>query len=537
MARGLAAVLFLLPILFVPPAEAQTEFLYDFELSGPTDTTNELPHLRSSIIELVFRDRSHDSAGGYVDGGTPVDVPLQGHQVNWDIEFLSDDPSGWLVAKPLPMTTFAGQERIVNLPVTPSATVADPYAKVKVTAVIQAGGETFNRSIILVFWTPGVPSFQMVPKGGLQIGPRELTTATVQISNLASLPQTVYFSVTDNPCKLRVGAPAALTMPTKGTYLRTFSIQGPEEKFWYNSESCSVRLEAYAAESPDIVRATSISVDINGFYVAPEWVFWLVAIALIVLLVFLFIARRIRREQERIFGKPQKPWTIPVERVYLEHLRRKDERAWYVVRHHLMEEEYRSALLWYREDRKAMRGTHAKERFILREERKYTKWRERWERRLEVPLLGADAYESRLAAKLERQQARKHKKAMRVWKKDVARIKNAHADKLNRATNKWQAKADKATKKGRPVPPKPTLDAPTLPPPPEAPSVALEDHAWAKRAARRRRRAERERGDLEVRYEAADERMASRVIRRMKRKAAKLDDPDFVSEHPMLSRD
>jgi hypothetical protein len=109
-----------------------------------------------------------------------------------------------------------------------------------------------------------------------------------------------------------------------------------------------------------------------------------------------------------------------------------------------------------------------------------------------------------------------------------------HAKQVERALERWQKDSKKAAKKGLEAPPRPVLAEPDYPEEPEPRSLALADHKWAKRAARYRARRVKEQGDLEVRFEKADARHLARLRRKVQRMARKLDDPDFVAEHPLL---
>ena len=59
-------------------------------------------------------------------------------------------------------------------------------------------------------------------------------------------------------------------------------------------------------------------------------------------------------------------------------------------------------------------------------------------------------------------------------------------------------------------------------------------HKWAKKAGRFRARMVRRQGDLEVKFEKADARRLRKVRRKVAKLARRLDDPEFVKEHPLL---
>ncbi len=66
--------------------------------------------------------------------------------------------------------------------------------------------------------------------------------------------------------------------------------------------------------------------------------------------------------------------------------------------------------------------------------------------------------------------------------------------------------------------------------------LLLADHRWAKKAAGYRRRRVRQQGNLEVAFEKKEARYLAKLQRKVQRIARKLDDPDFVVEHPLLAK-
>ena len=112
-----------------------------------------------------------------------------------------------------------------------------------------------------------------------------------------------------------------------------------------------------------------------------------------------------------------------------------------------------------------------------------------------------------------------------------------HDKKATAALAKHETAAEKAAKKGRPAPDRPNLSRPVLPPQPTTAGKAFEEHRYSRKAARVKRRMLKREGNLEVRFEKADARYLRKVRRKVRRLANKLDDPDFVSEHPLLRPD
>jgi hypothetical protein len=61
-----------------------------------------------------------------------------------------------------------------------------------------------------------------------------------------------------------------------------------------------------------------------------------------------------------VFGKPQKPWTLPEEKPHLQALKEEDKQA-YEQERKMMNDEYKSALLWYQHERQTMKYSSEKE--------------------------------------------------------------------------------------------------------------------------------------------------------------------------------
>jgi len=124
----------------------------------------------------------------------------------------------------------------------------------------------------------------------------------------------------------------------------------------------SLILETYSAEQPEnIIASQRIFIETQGVYVSEEnSVYVLAVLALLIVIVLLLI-----RWRQRIFGsktkvKPEKPWKIPEEQQHLRELKRTDREA-YEQERLMMQDEYTSALLWYKNEKKQERKKLRKE--------------------------------------------------------------------------------------------------------------------------------------------------------------------------------
>jgi hypothetical protein len=171
-----------------------------------------------------------------------------------------------------------------------------------------------------------------------------------------------------------------------------------------------------------------------------------------------------------------------------------------------MEEEYKSALLWYKAYKKGTKGARKKERLVLVEEKAYDKWAAAWRKAIAKPLLKADKHDAKLQRKLDKKAKKALRKEAKRWRRLTSRL-TATAAKANARADERHAKlTKKAQKRGEPIPRAPNAEVPQLPPEPQLKPVLLADHKWSKRSARFRRRMEKRQGNLEVRFERADAR-------------------------------
>jgi hypothetical protein len=523
-------------LLLSPSASAQNpqDVIYVFDLSAPQGTRADVPINGNVNLPVTFHDMSKDSATALVPNSPLAPSNLIIHYVNWEVvPRVQDD--GWTVFPPSTIFSYAGTSTTVdvNFQVTAQAT-HDFYPVDLIATVTTADGSRYQQNITLLGFSLGAGSFAAQVTSSYQLKPKEIVDVPIRLTNLGLEPRAFDMEVVDNPCGMATATANNNVVRGKSTDEYTVSLQAPAKKVYYFSESCTVSVAVSPTGRPEVVQVVSISTQVNGLFISQLWIIQAILLILFLVLLFLFLARRKARIEEEILGKPQKPWTIPVEVLYLKALRQKDERAWYVVRHYLMEDEYRSALLWYKSYKKTTKGQRSKEGLVLRQEKGYERWKAAWLREIARPVRQADRFEERLQRRLDRKARKAHGKQMRKYAKVVARMKAAHGAQVERAGKQHAKAAAKAAKKGLPAPKRPVVPEPDYPDEPGLAAIPLATHKWAKKAARFRARRVRKQGDLEVKFEKADARRLAKVRRKVQRLARKLDDPEFVAEHPLL---
>ncbi|MCA1811998.1 MAG: hypothetical protein LC623_08320 [Halobacteriales archaeon] len=514
------------------PAAAQSEgVLFDFRLDIP-EGLNEIPVLLQRSFTLTFTDASRDGTS-IVPGAPPLGATP--HHVEFRLSPGFNDTTGWQIVPPGGFDSFPGQVHNVVFDVLVFTTAENPYYRLNInTTITTADGQTFHRDGSMLFFTKGIAGFTVRPGSAvLGLKPREIAQADLRVVNFGSLPRAYDFEMVDNPCELGVGPPASVVVQGKGTRDVQFSVQGPATRFdLLGAPYCLLTFNIVAHDNPSLARQQTVTVQLApAIALDPLAVFYFFAALLLLVLLVLFLRRRKERLEEEILGKPQKPWTIPVEQVYLRHLKAKDQRAWYVVRHYLMEDEYRSALLWYKAYKKATRGDRRRERLVLAQERSYARWKAGWEKDIAKPVAKADRFEAKLQGKLDRKARKTHRKATRRWRKAVRKLEAKRHKKVEREQTLHAKLVARARKKGLPEPEPLQVGPPELPPQPAPRPRPLAEHRWARKAARQRKRMLRKQGNLEVRFERADARKQLQLQRKVEKLSRDIGDAGFVAQH------
>lgn len=519
-------------LLFIPLTTAQEpidEFRDHYtEYEIVAQPTIEVPFGGKSTFDVTFVDRSRDGPGGY--GQDVPGIPVLSHTSTIKYNPLEDKP-GWLLQpQTYSLLTISGDEITFPVGVLASPSARDPVFEfeINITTTDRYGG---SKTTVMQFAaiSPGLASFSAINVGApLRLQPDGIGETRLLISNAAGFtPREFSVDVGNNPCNLEINTAPTL-IPAGGQAETIITVVAPADKFWYNAESCLASLEVFASEAPTNILAVTLSAQVNGLYLNVDHLIIFLAATAALILILLILAYRKARIEEEILGKPQAPWTIPAEKVYLTHLKAKDKRSWYIVRHYLMEEEYQSSLLWYRAYKKATKGERKRERVIVAHEHVYDRFERKWAKRIARPEKRADRKKAQLEKKYARLHRKAHKEALRAYKKDVRSIEKAHDKKVKKALKKWSKLAKVAAKKGAQAPPQPHFDAPIHGDAPVKPEGDFESHKLAIKEARFRAKQMKKKLALQTKHAKGEAKVKAKVRRKVEKLAKKLDDPSFV---------
>lgn len=518
-----------MPVHGQEPVPQITSDKLDFRMEFPNGPELEISNFEDQgTLFLQVTDQSKDS----VPDGTG-----QQHEISLEVTTLTDD-EGWRVRVPISSyTIFPGETQTFQIRVTPTSFIQefDLLLNLNVTMTTFYCCGTFSQDAVALVKSPGSPNAFVQAKSSTNplAGPDEIITLEMDVTNKGLVDRTYTVVPTNNKCNLFI-SDATFIVPGLETKSITVQLVTPSDKWFYLQETCLVSLVVEDTATGRQSNSVPVQVKIQGAYVDPGWIINTgIVLAIVGAIVWLILLAK-RRAEEEVLGKPQPPWTLPAEQVYLAELQKKDPQAAYVVRHFLMEDEYASSLLWYKSYKNATKGRRKAERKALKIEHAFEKWDLRMQAQL-ANTADTDKQVDKLQAKLDRKTRKAHKKEHKKWKKQVSKLEAKAANDHNKAMNDYRKAAKKAAKKGEAAPKQPSMAQPDLPPEPQMDSVDVDEHP---RFAKKKQRILDRASKSEERAEANYQRLHAKKMEATQRKLAKLaediDDPAFVNEHPML---
>ena len=203
---------------------------------------------------------------------------------------------------------------------------------------------------------------EIIPPEPLVLGPNEITTVPIQVENLGNRIDTFNFDLnTNNTNKdvLVIAPPPSLTIEPGEIGTVYMSIATPHT---INDPGTThpIDIEMYSIKQPNIVFTNTVTVTTRGMSVSEANLFYSLFIfgIIIVFLVIIFYFRKMKMSS--ICTKPDKPWKIEEEQKYLEELKEKDKDEYNEILE-MMNDEYKSSLLWYKYYCKAKSSRRKKE--------------------------------------------------------------------------------------------------------------------------------------------------------------------------------
>ncbi len=183
--------------------------------------------------------------------------------------------------------------------------------------------------------------------------PRSVVSFPIEVTNKGEYKNTFQFNVTGESGTYGLVSQQSLTLDPGETRTVQLLVSTPEV-FYDVGTPRKIDVSVYPLGMPGTKSDLSVIVITEGFYISPLITLPLaVIIVLVIIIYFLFFYLRSKRERE-LYGKPDKPWTISEEQEHLAELKRDDKVA-YKKERLMMEDEYQSALLYYKDYRASLK--------------------------------------------------------------------------------------------------------------------------------------------------------------------------------------
>ena len=182
----------------------------------------------------------------------------------------------------------------------------------------------------------------------IYLRPDQITSIPIRLQNLGNYNDTYGFRIKSKNDNIQLATPFFITLApgeTKQTYL---GISAPQSAFDYGTFH-EIKIETYSINNPDVTIAEKqVFLETKGIYVSEIQGIGLIFLTIIIFLAIAFLIHRRRLYVEKYCIKPDKPWEIPVEKKYLDQLNKSDKEKHDEV-FQLMQDEYESSLLWYKD--------------------------------------------------------------------------------------------------------------------------------------------------------------------------------------------
>ncbi len=280
----------------------------------------------------------------------PVERFLGHTSIRFDPEIIEGDSNGWFM-RVIPSTVIDSNSGDVHTIVLEAKTddSAVDYTVVigvKCTRIDTLGGEIGSSYIYIPVKASPTNYVEMRTSVTTKnAGLKQMVYFDVQITNNGYYRDVFELDLQEENGLMGLANEQIIVMDPGETKQVTIGVLTPEKVFDPGTPN-KINVYVSSIGDPSKTFVGSLVIITQGMYISP--IVGLIAAPIIILLLFIFfIYYMLRvRKQQKLFVKPEKPWTIPEERTYLTELKEKDPKKYEEVLQ-MMKQEYQSALLWY----------------------------------------------------------------------------------------------------------------------------------------------------------------------------------------------
>lgn len=193
--------------------------------------------------------------------------------------------------------------------------------------------------------------FDSIPVANIR--PGRIDSIPITLQNLGNYNDTFNFRVANESNGILLSNPISITLKPGETSNTLLAVAVPLNALDTGTLH-TVVIQAYSIDQPEATIAErTVIIQTQGIYVSDLSGSLLVFFGIILLVIIGFYLYLRKQKLEKICKKPEKPWLIPGERKHLEKLKLKDNNE-YNKTFKMMEEEYKSSMLWYKYYKKSL---------------------------------------------------------------------------------------------------------------------------------------------------------------------------------------
>lgn len=192
----------------------------------------------------------------------------------------------------------------------------------------------------------------------IKASPKSIVNFQIDITNRGYYEDLFQFDIKSNDGLFGIANEQSINIKPGETKRVSIGVL-TKESFYDPGTPHVIDIYAYSLKDPTKIMVGNVVIITEGIYITPlVWIILIPIIIILLVIYFIFFYLKQKKEQE-LFGKPKKPWKIPEEKKHLEELKQKDKQA-YEKERLMMEDEYKSALLWYDDQRQSIRNEQHK---------------------------------------------------------------------------------------------------------------------------------------------------------------------------------
>ena len=187
-----------------------------------------------------------------------------------------------------------------------------------------------------------------------EVRPDTITTFPIEVTNLGNYQDTYGFTITNETNGFLGVVSGFLTLEPGETGQISAVVSSPYTYFYDFGSKTSLNISAYSIYDSSKQFNTMVQITSRGVQFSQPFIYTVVLTILILLVLFFLYKYLIDKKEIEVYGKPIKPWKIPIEKQYLLKIKKEDPEKYQKIMK-MMNDEYQSALFWFKDYRSSVK--------------------------------------------------------------------------------------------------------------------------------------------------------------------------------------